>query len=169
MNVADGKQINKNDEPVKQDRRRFLTAIPLVIFGAIAASLAVASKRFLEPPVTSIGESGAESWKTLGTVSEMQGAEPLAQTISVEKINGWSKTIEDVTVYVLPQHNHKVLSSVCPHEACPVVWDSQTKNFLCPCHDSFFSESGKKLTGPATTDLTALETRIENEKLQIKI
>lgn len=157
------------ENPGKHNRRNFLTLVSLGIFGAVAAPLLVAAKRFLEPPVNAVSEAAAKGWKTLGLVAEMQGAEPVAKTISVENVAGWSRTVEDVTVYVLPQENNKVLSSVCPHEGCPVVWDAATKNFLCPCHDSLFSETGKKLTGPSQSDLTALETRVEGGNLQVKI
>lgn len=169
MESAGKDQFNKTEEPTKSDRRKFLNFISLGILGAILGPILVASKRFLEPAIAVGSETSAENWKTLGSLTELNGGEPLARTISVEKINGWSRTIEDVTVYVLPQDEHKVLSSVCPHEGCPVVWDSNAKNFLCPCHDSFFSENGKKLSGPSASDLTALETRIEENKLQVKI
>lgn len=171
MLIADKKESGEVHESVTQDRRKFLSIIPLAVFGAIAVSLGVASKKFLSPSVVAkeIGETTTESWKTLGAVAELSGDEPIEKVISIEKNAGWSKTAEDATVYVLPKHENKVLSCVCPHEGCPIVWDSETKNFLCPCHDSFFSDSGKKLSGPSTKDLTAMETRIEDGKLQVKI
>jgi Rieske Fe-S protein len=146
-------------------RRNFLSMIPLGIFGAIAVSIGTASKRFMEPQIAT---AASENWKVLGLMSDLSGEEPIAKSISVESINGWSKTVEDVTVYVLPKHECKVLSSVCPHEGCPIIWDADSKNFLCPCHDSFFQDDGKRLSGPAQADLTAIETKVEDGKLHIK-
>lgn len=171
MFIGDESKSGESLEAAAKDRRKFLTLIPLAVFGAIAASLGVASKKFLAPSAAAkeAGETVAENWKTLGAVADLGGEEPIEKIISVEKNAGWSKTIEDTTVFVLPKHDNKVLSSVCPHEGCPVVWDRETKNFLCPCHDSFFSDSGKKLSGPSTKDLTALETCVEDGKLKVKI
>ncbi|MEZ5428887.1 MAG: Rieske (2Fe-2S) protein [Pyrinomonadaceae bacterium] len=155
-----------NETSARPDRRKFLSLIPLGVFGVIAGSLGLASKRFLEPQNVS---AASENWKILGAVSEIGGEEPIAKTVTVESQTGWSKTIEDMTVYVLPKHDNKVLSSVCPHEGCPITWDAERKNFLCPCHDSFFQDDGKRLSGPAQSDLTAMETKVENGKLQIKV
>ena len=158
---------NKKQEHLENpSRRNFLSMIPLGIFGVIAASIGTASKRFLDPPIATAAN---ENWKVLGAMTEMNGEEPIAKSISVESLNGWSKTVEDVTVFVLPKHECKVLSSVCPHEGCPIVWDADSKNFLCPCHDSFFQDDGKRLSGPAQADLTTIEAKVEDGKLQIKI
>ncbi|HQU83192.1 MAG TPA: Rieske (2Fe-2S) protein [Pyrinomonadaceae bacterium] len=164
------KDCRKEKESV-QDRRTFLSIIPLGILGAIAASLGIASKRVLEPKAiaATVGETASENWKTLGLLSDFSGEEPIAKTVAVETNAGWSKTVEDVTYFVLPKHENKVISSVCPHEGCPINWDKETNKFLCPCHDSYFSEKGEKLTGPSKTDLTELETRVADGKLQIKL
>ncbi len=156
---------NKEKENVRKDRRSFLSVLPLGILGVVGASLTIAAKRTLEPQVAPVDES----WKTLGEISEIAGEEPIEKTVAVTCRSGWTKTVDDVSVFVLPKHDNKVLSSVCPHEGCPIVWDGDTKNFLCPCHDSFFSDKGERLTGPATKDLTEFETRVENGKLQIKV
>ena len=161
------KQMKKEDkETIRKDRRTFLSILPVGVIGIVGASMTLAAKRSLEPAHGTVAE---ESWKTLSEAAEFAGEEPIEKTISVTCRSGWSKTVEDVSVYVLPQHENKVLSSVCPHEGCPIVWDGETKNFLCPCHDSFFSDSGQRLTGMSTRDLTEYESRIENGKLQIKI
>ena len=114
-------------------------------------------------------EAASANWTTLDSVAELAGDEPLEKTIAVTCRSGWQKTVEDKTVFVLPKHDNKVLSSVCPHEGCPIVWEGESGKFLCPCHDSYFSDSGERLTGPAAKDLTEFETRIEDGKLQIKI
>ncbi len=161
------KTMRKKDKNIVQgDRRSFLSILPLGVLGVVGASLSIAAKRTLEPQSAAAAD---ESWKTLGNISEIAGEEPIEKTIAVTCRSGWSKTVEDVSVFVLPKHENKVLSSVCPHEGCPIVWDGDSKNFLCPCHDSFFSEGGQRLTGPATNDLTEVESRVENGKLQIKV
>lgn len=156
----------KNNEIIKADRRTFLSVVPIGILGVVGATLTVAAKRSLDPQA---GAAVDESWKTLGDAAELTGVEPVEKTIAVTCRSGWSQTVEDVSVFVLPKHDNKVLSSVCPHEGCPVVWEEKEKKFLCPCHDSYFSDQGERLTGPATKDLTEYESRVENGKLQIKV
>lgn len=151
-------------------KRKFLSLVPLAVFGAIATSLAASTGRFLAP-VKAAAESGplGAVWKTIASVVDLSGEDPIERTVTVERVSGWVRTVEEETVFVLPQHDNKVLSSVCPHEGCPVVWDRSTRNFLCPCHDSYFGTKGEKLSGPATSDLTELETRVEDGNLQVRI
>lgn len=160
------KMKKENQETIRKDRRTFLSILPVGVIGIVGASMTLAAKRSLEPAA---GTAAEESWKTISEVGEIAGEEPIEKTIAVTCRSGWSKSVEDVSVFVLPQHENKVLSSVCPHEGCPIVWDADSKNFLCPCHDSFFSDSGQRLTGPSTRDLTEYESRVENGKLQIKV
>ena len=156
----------EENEVVRADRRTFLSILPIGVLGVIGASMTIAAKRSLDPDAASAVDEG---WKTVGDVTEIAGEEPIEKTISVTCRSGWSKTVEDVSVYVLPHHDNKVLSSVCPHEGCPIVWESESKKFLCPCHDSYFSDKGERLTGPAKRDLTEYETRVEDGKLKIKV
>ena len=44
-------------------------------------------------------------------------------------------------------------SARCPHKGCDVEYHLDQKQFVCPCHNSRFDESGKVLKGPAKTDL----------------
>ena len=39
---------------------------------------------------------------------------------------------------------------------------------MCPCHDGKFSKDGAPLSGPVTEPLRKLETRIENDTIQVK-
>ncbi len=153
-------------EILRKGRRFFLSVLPVGILGLIGASMTIAAKRSLEPQTLAAADDG---WKTIGNVTEIAGEEPIEKTIAITCRSGWSKTVEDVSVYVLPKHDNKVLSSVCPHEGCPIVWDGDTNKFLCPCHDSYFSDNGQRLTGPAAKDLTEYESRVEDGKLQIKV
>ncbi len=43
----------------------------------------------------------------------------------------------------------KVLSSVCPHLGCTPNWIEEKRQFECPCHGSFFDDTGAVASGPA--------------------
>lgn len=41
----------------------------------------------------------------------------------------------------------------CPHLGCALKWNPQEHSWDCPCHGSRFSQSGKLIDNPATSDL----------------
>jgi cytochrome b6-f complex iron-sulfur subunit/menaquinol-cytochrome c reductase iron-sulfur subunit len=51
-------------------------------------------------------------------------------------------------------------SATCPHLGCTVNRSPTGQGFNCPCHDSFFDASGRRVNGPSPRDLDLLETRV---------
>jgi Rieske Fe-S protein len=49
------------------------------------------------------------------------------------------------------------VSAVCTHEGCLVRFNRAQTSWDCPCHGSRFSVDGAVLSGPAITDLPAME------------
>jgi len=61
---------------------------------------------------------------------------------------------------------HVAYSSICTHLGCPVkLYEQQTHNLLCPCHQSTFSASrgGVPLFGPAARALPQLAITVDEE------
>jgi ubiquinol-cytochrome c reductase iron-sulfur subunit len=57
-------------------------------------------------------------------------------------------------------------SKICTHVGCPIsLWEQQTHNVLCPCHQSTFdlADGGKVLFGPAHRPLPQLQLGVDNE------
>lgn len=54
------------------------------------------------------------------------------------------------------------VSPFCTHRYCALEWDQQERVFVCPCHDSRFDPQGKVVKGPAETDLTAYQVRVQD-------
>ncbi|HVG39357.1 MAG TPA: FAD-dependent oxidoreductase, partial [Pyrinomonadaceae bacterium] len=48
-------------------------------------------------------------------------------------------------------------SAICTHLGCVVAWNKLEKSWDCPCHGSRFNTDGKVLTGPAISELAAIE------------
>jgi ubiquinol-cytochrome c reductase iron-sulfur subunit len=61
---------------------------------------------------------------------------------------------------------HIVYSSICTHLGCPVkLYEQQTHNLLCPCHQSTFNaaDGAKVKFGPAARPLPQLAISVDDE------
>lgn len=152
------------DYAINHSRRSFLSFTPLAILTGVIGTYAVAAFRFLRPVVGSAGDQ----WVDVGTVQELGGSEPIPRKISLQRVEGWATSIQEQTVYVLPQSGNRVVSSVCPHEGCEVSWEAGSKRFSCPCHESFFAADGSRIQGPARRGLDSLPSRLQDNKLQVQ-
>ncbi len=57
-------------------------------------------------------------------------------------------------------------SKICTHLGCPIsLWEQQTRNLLCPCHQSTFdlADGGKPVFGPAKRPVPQLELGLDDE------
>ena len=57
-------------------------------------------------------------------------------------------------------------SKICTHVGCPIsLWEQQTHNLLCPCHQSTFdlADNGKVVFGPAARALPQLPIMVDSE------
>lgn len=145
----------------QSSRRTFLKLVP---FGIVFASIGTAAFRFLRPRLA----AATDTWLDVAPVSELTGSQPLSRKILAEQINGWAISTEEHNVFVLPAKNNQVLSPVCPHEGCEVSWDQNANRFACPCHQSFFSADGSRISGPAGRGLDPLPMRVQDGKLQVQ-
>ena len=166
--VESNSQSGARDAPsasVERGRRKLMLLIP----AAIAATVGAAAWRFLRPlAAASATEGFGAGWTTLAPLSELKGEEPLLREVALERTSGWLKVREERVVYVLPRENNRVVSAVCPHEGCEVVWREGERDFFCPCHDSRFAADGARLSGPAHRGLAEIPARVENGLLQIQ-
>ncbi len=150
-------------------RRRFLLFIPAAVGVGILTTLVSAAVRFLRPPATRGTTPAAnDQWLPVAPVADLTGAQPLARIVRVQHETGWTEVVEEHPVFVLPQAR-RVLSAVCPHEGCAVVWRAEENGFLCPCHDSRFDAAGARTTGPAPRGLDQLPTQIEGDVLKVRL
>jgi ubiquinol-cytochrome c reductase iron-sulfur subunit len=57
-------------------------------------------------------------------------------------------------------------SKICTHVGCPIsLWEQQTHNLLCPCHQSTFdlADNGKVVFGPAARPVPQLPITVDSE------
>lgn len=72
----------------------------------------------------------------------------------------------DVLVAHTAQDSYVALSANCTHQAC-IVSGYANQTFVCPCHGSQFSTSGRVLSGPAPSSLAQFTTQFSNNVLTI--
>jgi glycine/D-amino acid oxidase-like deaminating enzyme/nitrite reductase/ring-hydroxylating ferredoxin subunit len=63
---------------------------------------------------------------------------------------------ERVAAWRTPAGSVTLLSPVCTHMGCEVVWNQAESTWDCPCHGSRFKPSGVVLSGPAESPLEKL-------------
>lgn len=58
-----------------------------------------------------------------------------------------------------PDNDIVAYSTMCTHMGCPVTYDTESRNFKCPCHYSVFDseKSGQMVTGQATENLPRIQ------------
>ncbi len=66
------------------------------------------------------------------------------------------------------QETLAALTSTCTHEACTITGFDNT-NYVCPCHGSKFTTTGRVINGPANAPLRTFATQFANNVLTISI
>ena len=145
-------------------RRSFLQLLPWGVFLGVFGSIGGAAFRFLRPRIA----AASEQWVDVATLPELTGPQPLAKKVVAEHASGWAVTTEAHNVFVLPAKNNQVLSPICPHEGCEVMWEQSRNRFSCPCHESYFAADGSRISGPSPRGLDPLPTRVQDGKLQVQ-
>jgi Rieske Fe-S protein len=126
--------------------------------------------RFLRPRAGEVGVAGGGgAWVAAADLNEVgRAATPLRREVVVEHRAGWATAPRAHAVYVLPGQGGRVVSAVCPHEGCEVVWEEGRGQFLCPCHDSSFDADGARLSGPARAGLAEIPSRVSGGRLEVR-
>jgi len=120
----------------KPTRRRFLETVGKVGFFGALGGIFASTMRFLlpnvlyEPPTTF----------TIGTIDDFP---PDSVTFMEE---------DRLFVFRRPEGLY-VISSVCTHLGCNVIWNAEKLEFDCPCHGSIFDKNGNVVHGPAPKPL----------------
>ncbi|MFV0484463.1 MAG: ubiquinol-cytochrome c reductase iron-sulfur subunit [Bacteroidales bacterium] len=61
------------------------------------------------------------------------------------------------------------MSSKCTHLGCAVTMDTETYEFVCPCHASQFSSMGNATKGPAKRALNYYPIKINGDKISVDL
>jgi len=150
-------------------RRKFVTGMLAALSGTIAALVGIPAIGYLIAPA--LKRSETDVWVPLGPVEAIPVDQPTLFTFSRTQRVGWETLATSYGMYVLRSagDQYLVLSNVCTHLACRVVWREEHPDYTCPCHDGHFAADGSVISGPAPRPLERLEHKIEDGTLYIHL
>ncbi|MBI3609958.1 MAG: ubiquinol-cytochrome c reductase iron-sulfur subunit [Nitrospirae bacterium] len=146
------------------ERRTFLTRITGFILGLIGLALSIPLVGYVVSPAF---RRQAQDWAEAGGVHELSVGDPKELSYLVTLQDGWMKTTAVKSVWAVrqPDESVTVFSPLCTHLGCGYHWDSDDREFKCPCHNSIFDITGRVLSGPAPRPLDRLPFKVEKERL----
>src|SRR2546429_75378 len=87
-------------------------------------------------------------WRQVGDIGGVPDRQPTKFVVSFPQ-DEWTTANEDLAVYVVKiNSDYLVFSNVCTHMQCPVRWQADLGQFLCPCHGGLYDITGKNIGGP---------------------
>lgn len=146
--VSEAELAEEVEEAVS--RREFLNYAWLASLGIFVAQLGGVSYLFAMPRFRA-GEFGG--------IFPLGPVEKLPQTGAAPEKNAKGRfwlVRSDEGIYAL--------YVVCTHLGCLFQWRPTENRFICPCHGSQFSRTGKYLAGPAPRNLDSFVIRVVDEQ-----
>ncbi len=159
---------SKYRSPV-MDRRSFVKIVTASLGSMMAAIVGLPMIQYFISPA--LGKTGGDDWISLGSLENFPLDLPTLFNFNIAKVNGWEKSSQSYGVFVLRKEGQDpiVFSDVCTHLSCRVNWDSETKEYYCPCHAAFFDKDGEVLSGPPPRPLDRFEIRLDGDQLFIHL
>jgi len=144
-------------------RREFYEKAILVLGGIVQAALALPAAIYLLLPGK---KKEAGGFVDVGSVDALPDGVPTELSFQQRKTDAWRTTVVKSTAWVVRNGDRvTAFGPSCPHLGCGYKWDEDRTEFVCPCHDSFFTKDGGIISGPSPRPLDRYETRVENGRL----
>ena len=109
-------------------------------------------------------------WAKVARVEALPREQPVDLTFADLTEDGYLQVTELHSVWAVKRSLSEVtvFSPICPHLGCQYNWQPQSKQFVCPCHNSVFALDGAVLAGPAPRPLDTLSKKIRNGELFVE-
>lgn len=150
--------------PTATSRRGFHLTVIYGLGTIVAGFLAVPAALYLLLPPRL---RKSEEWIDAGDLGKMDLANPVEVVFRKNRLDGWKLSSEKQTAWVVRAPSRQIIAfgPQCTHLGCAYHFEPDTKQFLCPCHNSVFALDGRVVSGPAPRPLDRYETKVQNQKL----
>ena len=157
-----------HSSPDSSSRRSFFARIITTIQAAIGGTLGVVLGGAVLSPM--FGRQ-KENWLTAANLSELIEKRPMPVTLRIAREDGYDQIIDRRTVFLVRTGDTEVvaLDSTCTHLGCRVSWDAESQLLRCPCHGGVYDAMGTVKAGPPPAPLLRLQTRVENNQVQVQV
>lgn len=91
----------------------------------------------------------------------------LSENAALTKTGGSVKINDELMLIRNSETTFLAIRTICTHKGCDVELEGD--KFVCPCHGSEFSLTGKVETGPAKDNLKTFETIFDSDKGTVTI
>lgn len=115
----------------------------------------------------------AERWAPVARLNDVLALAPntpAGYELRYRVQEGWLERVTERLIYLVRLENNEILalSNICTHLGCPVRWQEQREEFLCPCHGGLYDVYGAVAGGPPPRDLPRFETRVDGGMVYVK-
>ncbi len=148
-------------------RRGFLKAATAVLGSVVTLALAIPLVGTL---VGTIYRTKKLQWARVGEVDSLPLEQPAKLSWMAETADEFVRESVERDVWAIKHSSTEVtiFSPICPHLGCGYKWHPDKNEFICPCHGSVYSITGKVLGGPAPRPLDTLLWKLENGGLYVE-
>lgn len=142
-------------------RRRFAVWGTTISGALVGLTLGIPIIGYLVSPIFARKDPLAE--KRIGPILDIPDGQPQRFVVRFPQ-NAWLTTEEDHTVYVV-RHGDQfdVFANTCTHMQCPVRFQKDLNQFLCPCHGGLYDLHGTNVGGPPPKPLPRYTHRIDGQ------
>jgi menaquinol-cytochrome c reductase iron-sulfur subunit len=109
-------------------------------------------------------------WSEVGDIESLSIDQPASLDFPYKTEDAYVQETMTHRVWVIKHSSSEitVFSPICPHLGCYYDWHPERKEFICPCHGSIYSITGKVLGGPAPRPLDTLPWKLEKGELYVE-
>jgi Rieske Fe-S protein len=149
-------------------RRNFLTRTLTTIHLGIAGILGVILGGAIASPIFGRQQ---ENWVPAGDLDRLPENEPTPVTLRIAREDGYREVIDRRTIFLVKTSATDVtaIDTTCTHLGCRVSWDPDTKMIRCPCHGGVYDKMGVVQSGPPPAALARFPTRVDGDKVLVRV
>ena len=147
------------------ERRTFLARVVQLFTVIIGTLFALPVFRFMRATFAS---GVAETSYPVGDISALQGEVTRVRFTRLVR-DGWMvRSVEEyVWVRKTPDGSVVVFEPHCTHLGCAYDWNSDLRQFLCPCHGGKFDAEGDRIDGPPPRALDRFDVKVVGTQIRI--